>query len=247
MKKLRLHPSLVLVLTTLVLFTSCKKINEATDLGGGLVPEVDNINTFETTLAAEADNMLLADTGKLVYTDPVALGNISNDPEFGQTNASVYFQISPTTKYGTDPFTSKQNLTIDSVVLSLNYISGYGDTNSMQTVRVYEIAQTSPFNDTTIYLFNQPDIETTGAELGSATFTMSSLKDSIALIRKDTKRVANQLRIRLDNALGERFATYDSTTGANGAYHDDTLFKKLFRGFAIKADEGSGNGLAYFT
>jgi hypothetical protein len=238
--------SLALFLCSLVLLLSCRKINEATTLGDDLVPEVDNINTFETTFPVETNNVLLNDTAKLIYDDPVALGNITDDPEFGKTNAAVYFQVNPRV-YGTYPFTSKENLIIDSVVLSLAYIAGYGDTNSVQTVRVFEVAPTSPFNDTSFYSFNELDLETTGTELGSASFSIRSLRDSFPIIRKDTLRVGNQLRIRLDNALGERFASYVATNGANGAYYNDTIFKTLFRGLAVKADDGNGNGLAYFS
>lgn len=244
-KRTPLHLALVLLLTGFIFLPSCKKVNEATLLGGGLVPEVDNINTFEKSFETATDNIALADTNRLVYTDPVALGNITNDPEFGQTNASVYFQITPTSN-GTYPFVSKENFVVDSVVLALDYIGGYGDTVTPQTVHVYEVAQTSAFNDTTYYQFNHADFETTGAELGSAMFAMSSFKDSFSIIRKDTVHQANQLRIKLDNAFGERLASYDTTNGVNGGYRNDTLFKALFRGFALKADNGSGNGLAYF-
>jgi hypothetical protein len=194
-----LPTSLILIATTLLFFISCKKINEATTLVDELVPEADNINTFERTYPTETDNVMLNDTAKLVYSDPVALGTITNDPEFGQTAASVYFQINPSA-YGVYPFTAK-NPTIDSVVLSLDYLGGYGDSTIPQTVIVYEIAQTANFNDVTYYPFTNPDIETTGPSLGSATFLFNKLKDSISLIKEPTK-VANQLRIRLSNALG---------------------------------------------
>jgi len=244
------HISLQLVLIFLlagsVFLPSCKKINEATLLGGGLVPDVDNINTFAATLDVVTDNVYLEDSSRIIYTDPVALGAITNDPEFGQTKASVYFQVS-SPFYKNYPYVSRENFTVDSVVLSLDYLGGFGDTNSMQTVHVYEVSQNTTFNDTSYYRFNQPDFETTGAELGSATFAMSSLKDSMTLIRnKDTSHVANQLRIRLDNALGARLASYDTTNTPNGGYYNDTLFKALFRGFALKADNNGSNGLAYF-
>jgi len=246
-KPFSLPPSLILFVSIVLFFLSCKKIDEATTLGGDLVPEVDNINTFEASFQTETDNILLDanDTAKLGYGDAVALGTISSDPEFGRTAASVYFQVAPAT-YGTYPF-SAPNPQIDSVVLSLDYVSGYGDTTLPQRVRVYEIAQATGFNDTSYYPLNQPDFETTGAELGSALFTMSQLKDSFSIIRTDTQHVANQLRIRLNNSFGERLARYDTTTGVNGGYHNDTLFKSLFRGFAIKAEDGAGNGLAYFN
>ena len=40
----------------LILLFSCKKINDSTSLGGGLIPPVDNISTFDTTLEVHAFN-----------------------------------------------------------------------------------------------------------------------------------------------------------------------------------------------
>ncbi|NDE79058.1 MAG: hypothetical protein EB047_07635, partial [Chitinophagaceae bacterium] len=40
------------------------------------------------------------------------------------------------------------------------------------------------------------------------------------------------------------YLSYDTTQTANGGYRSDSLFKSLFRGFAILADN-VGNGLTY--
>ncbi len=89
--------SLVIALSVLffssLIFVSCKKINEATDLGGNLIPAVDNINTFEVSLETETNNLLLIDTTFLFHKDEVAVGNF-NDPEFGKTDGAAYFNIS---------------------------------------------------------------------------------------------------------------------------------------------------------
>ncbi|MEN9525507.1 MAG: hypothetical protein RLZZ256_891, partial [Bacteroidota bacterium] len=80
-------------LLTLVALSSCTRINESTQLGGDLIPPVDNINTFEAFLTTEADNRNLLDTTKVYFNDELALGHI-NDPEFGSTHADAYFNIS---------------------------------------------------------------------------------------------------------------------------------------------------------
>ena len=249
MKKLRLSFSpLVVVASAIVLFSSCQKINEATELGGGLVPEVDNVNTFETSFETITNNLLLNDTARLAFNDPVALGHISNDPEFGKTTANVYFSLSASS-YGTYPFTSKENLEIDSVVLSLSYTGSYGDAAALQTVRVYELPQTSSFSDTAFYKFVHPEFET-GLELGSKTFAINTLDDSVRQINyapRDTVKTANVLRIHLDEFLGYRFAALDTTSGSTGGFKNDSIFKKNFKGLAIKAEEGTGNGLAFFN
>ena len=237
---------LAFIICCTVLFTSCRKINEATELGSDLVPEVDNVNTFEKIFETETGNFLLNDTARLNFNDQVALGHIGADPEFGQTTANVYFSVSAPS-YGTFPFRSKDNIAIDSVVLSLSYTGSYGDVNSIQTVRVYELPQTSDFADTVRYRYIDPEFET-GIELGTKSFAINSLKDSIRLVHgRDTIRTANVLRIHLNTNLGERLASFDTARNANGGYYNDSLFKTLFKGLAVKAQQGSGNGLAYFN
>jgi hypothetical protein len=243
------HPVLsfiaIIALVAIVL-SACKKINELTELGGGLIPPIDNINTFETFLDIETDNQLFADTTKVYFDDDLTLGHISSDPEFGATHGDAYFNISrPGAMYY--PFINKDSVEIDSVILSLSYQGHYGDTNSFQTVRVFEIAQNAGFDDTTLYKYGNPDFVTTGPQLGSKTFQIKKLSDSILHIRKrDTTRLANIIRIPLSNQLGVRLAAYDTTNSANGGYRNDSIFKSLFRGFAVKPDH-SGNALAYFS
>ena len=238
-------PFIATVLAVAILFSGCRKINDATEFGGDLIPPVDNINTFETFLDIESDNLLYNDTNKVYFADLHALGYISGDTEFGTTKAESYFNISYP-NYLIYPFYNKDSVVaIDSVVLSLGYDSYYGDSNSVQTVRVFEIAQNAGFNDTSIFKYNQPDFLTTGSELGSKSFQVKNLNDTILHIRKrDTTKLVNVLRIPLVNTLGTRFRNYDTTFTANGGWRSDSIFKTLFRGLAIKADN-SGNALTY--
>ncbi|MFL5810407.1 MAG: DUF4270 family protein, partial [Flavisolibacter sp.] len=227
-------------------FLSCKKINEATELGSDLIPPVDNVNTFEVPLDALTNNLIYNDTTALSFFDEVAVGHL-NDPEFGTTHANGYFDISRGS-YGTYPFIAKHDsISVDSVILSMSYTSGYGDTSdaAQLSFRVFEIAQTSSpsgFNDTSFYKFSgTPDFPTTGGELGSKTFSFKSIRDTHYIVRTDTAKAVRVLRIPLSNSLGERFKNYDSTN----AYLSDSAFKTNFRGFAIKADN-IGSSLAYF-
>jgi hypothetical protein len=232
---------------------SCKKTNEATELGGDLIPAVDNIHTFEAFLPVETDNQLFSDSSKTTYLDDVAIGAITNDQEFGQTQASAYFNMAPTT-FGSYPFYKKDSVAgIDSIVLSLAYRTSYGDTNSTLNVHVFEIDPNADFRDTVktsgVYPVSVPDFATTGSELGSKTFTISSLKDTITLVqkRKDTLKTANVLRIRFNStALAERFKNDTSFAGPNATYYSAPNFYKIFKGLAVKADL-SGNALGYFT
>ena len=222
--------SLVLFFSSLI-FNSCKKVNESTELGGDLIPPIDNINTFEVALETETNNSLLTDTTLLLYGDRVAVGNMT-DPEFGKTEAATYFTMSSGV-YGKYPFISKEAaLTIDSVILSLAYTGAYGDTLSNQTLEIFELSPLATINTNTFYKYTDADFPTVATSLGSKAFNINSIKDSV-------------VRIRLNNSLGDRFASYDTTNTANGGFHNDSIFQTLFKGLAVKAG-APGSALTYF-
>jgi hypothetical protein len=243
------HKHLVITLgaiitSTLFLLNSCRKINEATTLGGGLIPPVDNINTFDTTLEVEAYNelfTLLNDSTRVSYNANQVLGYVSNDPLFGQTDARMFLELKPTSY----PFTFANlpdSVTIDSVVLILQSAGVWGDTNVNQTVNVYELDQANSFRNDTSYLVRQNNL-TYSHLLGSRTFAPSILNDSISAYL-DSNTV-NQLRIRLDNSFGTRLIKYD-TSAANNPYLTDSAFRTKFKGFALQAQAG-GNALMEFN
>jgi len=236
----------LLVVSFVIAFFSCKKINEATELGGDLIPAVDNVKTFEVSLEGQTNNLLYNDLDSMGFFDDAAIGHL-NDPEFGTTHANAYFDIGRFS-YGSYPFivTSKDSVVaIDSVILSLAYTGGYGDTSdaAQLTFRVFEIAQGPEFTDTSFYSFkNTNDFPTTGGQLGSKTFSFKSIRDTNTAIRPgDTVRTPRVLRIPLSNTIGDRFRNYDTAN----QYKTDTAFKAAFKGLAIKSDN-AGNSLAYF-
>lgn len=257
MKKFSLAFVLLIVSFTFI-FLSCKKINEATDLGGDLIPGVDNVNTFELNLNTITQNSILTsfiknDSGHRVgYSDLVALGDI-NDPEFGQVHANFSFNLSAPA-YGSYPFKPRPDSlpAIDSVVLSLRYAGAYGDTqsNGIQTVSVFEIPFTgagSGLRSDSVYRFNDPASDFTGSQVGTSVFTIRNLKDSSPVIEAyDTFKVANVVRIKLNPSLGTKLAQMDTAFGPNGGYNNDSLFRTIFNGLAIKATSG-GNALSYFN
>ena len=225
----------------LILLISCKKINESTTLGGDLIPAVDNINTFDTTLTVEAFNdtfSVLTDTTYYNSSYTQYLGHIENDPFFGKTDARLFLELKPPS-YKYTFINRPDSLQIDSVVLVLDYVETYGDTTVLQTVNVYEIPQSSEFGDTA-HIIRKSDFGKAGL-LGSRTFEPRFLNDSVKVYDDTT---ANQLRIPLDNAFGERLLKYD-TSGSNNAYFSDSVFRKFFKGFALESV--SGNAIMGFN
>ena len=171
-----------LFLSTFIL-TGCQKINDATTIGSGVIPAVDNISTFETNLYTETDNFLLSDSTRVLTTDVMALGHIQSDAMFGQVHADGYFSILPTNAM-IYPFYKKDSIVaIDSVILSMAYEGLYGDTNTTSTLRVFEISQRAGYVDTTLYRYDHPSFATTNQELGSKSFLLKRLKDTLTIIR----------------------------------------------------------------
>lgn len=251
----KFSPALVLLSVSFILaFFSCKKINEATDLGGDLIPGMDNVNTFDISLNAITQNSVLTsfiknDSGhRVAYNDLVALGQI-NDPEFGQVHANFSFSLSAPS-YKTYPFIPNKDTirAIDSVVLFLRYAGAYGDTlsNGTQSVTVHEIpftGLTTSLNEDSSYRFNDPASDFTGTQVGSSSFTIRTLKDSFTIVQAyDTFKVANVVRIKLDPSIGVKLAQMDTT----GGYKNDSLFKTIFNGLAVRTVSG-GNALSYFN
>lgn len=223
---------------------SCKKINEATDIGSDLIPVVDNVTTFETFLPVETYTDVFSagsfdDSTRLGPTEEHFLGTISNDPIFGKTQATIYMQLKPTFYPYNFSFKSIDSLiALDSVVMVLGYKETYGDTTVQQGVNVYELAQGNDFRYDSGY--NLRSTFTDAQFLASKTFFPSDLNDSIHL-QKST--VLNQLRIPMPASFGNRLIHYDTlSTGTNNAFRNDSLFNTFLKGFAIRPT-GTGNAI----
>lgn len=230
-------------IASFVILFSCKKINEATELGGGLIPTVDNITTFDTTLSVETYNdifALLNDSTQSFGSDEHFLGKIENDPIFGKTDARIFLELKPTS-YKYSFLNRPDSVHIDSVVLVLDYKETYGDTMVPQTINVYEVDQSSDFRVDSNYFINRNTFTYTNM-LGSKTIIPSQLKDSVKVYLDTTK---SQLRIPLSSSFANRIQNFDSTAGVNGAFYSDSAFRTKFKGFALQSVAG-GNAIMGF-
>lgn len=234
-------------LCILSLLAGCTKI-DTTDIGSGLIPSVDNVQTFETILGLVTENKLVADTTRMLDGEPHAIGLITNDPEFGKTEATSYISFTPSA-IRSYPFVKRDTVIIDSVVLSLAYSSTFGDSNAIQQFEVREIDNRFTKFEDSLYRIDANDFPVHDDMLGSAQVQFSKLNDSVRYRNaRDTIRTTNELRIQLDTAWARRFVNYDTTS--ESAYNNDTTFQdKFFAGVQIKSAEGqgSGNALAYFS
>jgi hypothetical protein len=246
-KKNILAPVLA-VLTIFFVYSSCTKIDTA-DLGNELIPAADNVNTFETVLDIITDNFRSSDdTTEMQYNLDHAVGIIENDPDFGRTDAALYFDISPSA-FKVYPFVKKDSvLTVDSVIVSLAFKNLHGDSNSIQRFEVFEINQTADFrySNTSDYKLNHPDFPVLSSALGGRTIDFKSLNDSVRYINgKDTIRTVNELRIPINPSFATRFINADTTN----AYSNDSIFKTYLKGLSVKINNAASpakNALAYF-
>jgi hypothetical protein len=226
----------------LLLISSCKKINEATDIGGDVIPVADGVNTFDTSLKVEIYDSIFdpeKDSVRVTYTDDHILGNIIMDPIFGKTNAKMFFQVRPEGfPWGFSGIYNKDSLHLDSVVLVLGWNGTYGDNSALQRVRVLEMDQSNVFKIDSFYLLGKQYFSYSNL-LGTKDFYPAQLKDSVKAFQDTT---AGQLRIKLDNSFGRRLLDYDTTN----AYASDSAFKTYFKGFAVDADVSFGNALMAF-
>ncbi|HEY0680294.1 MAG TPA: DUF4270 family protein [Chitinophagaceae bacterium] len=243
--------SVILPLTAFLLFLiACTRI-DTTELGDDLIPVVDNVNTFDTTLSVITDNRILADTFPVIGSDDIPVGEIYNDPEFGKTVANAFFTVYPDPTYGrpAHPFNAPDSVEgIDSVVLQLAVSGVYGDTNNVTTFFVQEISQSSAFKDSA-YLIGHGSFATDGV-LGSKAIDFTKFNDSLEITRKGvTEKVINVMRIPLATSLGVRFKNYVKDLTANGGFYNDSVFRTLFRGIAITVDSNNANNraLAYIN
>jgi Domain of unknown function (DUF4270) len=238
----RLISILLFVFSALAIYSSCSKINEATDLGDGIIPGVDGVNTFDTIISVDTYNSIfdpLKDSVRVGRTNDHILGNISSDPLFGKTNAKIFLEMKPEFyKWNFNGVYNKDSLQIDSVVMILGWKGTYGDTLSPVRVRVWEMDQSNDFRSDT-FLVLHTEYFTYSNLLGSKDILPYQLKDSVKAFRDTT---AGQLRIKLNNSFGRRLLDYDTTN----AYASDSAFKTYVRGLAIDADPAFGNALMAF-
>ena len=187
--------------------------------------------------------------GKIVSSDPVPTFRITtdsttsislrnrivgrlDDPFLGVSSTEVYMQFSLST---VEPVFD--NATLDSVVLILGYdsIGFYGEHDIAHRVEVLELVEDFPMVST----FNSDQTIATGNVIGSRVM-IPSFRDSVSITNHnddmDAAKVQPQLRIRLDNALGDALIT-DSTLILS-----NDNFRSFFKGIALSSEPQSGSG-----
>ncbi len=216
-------------------FSGCTRIT-STDIGAGLIPPIDGVITKDTLLDVITDSFDDLDSARLYAADNHLVGAITNDPLFGKTTASLFFEMKPAVYPYYIPG-NKDSLVVDSAVLILSYSGVYGDSTKPLTLRLSEIDKNTPLDPLISYAVNYPPASPVniGASMAApVTVDIRRLTDSV---NNRFENARNQIRIKLNSAQATRFIkSYDSTT----AYRSDSLFRTYFAGFALTADASGG-------
>jgi hypothetical protein len=252
----RFLPTAFLAASLLVIGYSCTKFDTTTQ-GADLVT-VDNLNTFQREFDVIATQGIFNNTNDstiLAKTENHVIGNITNDPLFGTTDARIYVQFKPTFypfDFGNLGDTVRNSLGtgFDSAFICLSYRGAWGDTASAITQR-FEVRAIDLLDldfrsktDTLRRLNYQPMVNST--LLGFANLNAQTIVSKKRLVYgKDS--VDNQIRIPLTGAgatLAASLYAQDSTSGGiNYGFKNDSLFRTKTSGFEIKVV--GGNTLYY--
>ena len=216
MKRL-LHCTLVLL--TCIFLSSCN--NQTSPIGLDLL---DNLvdSEFMDTVTVEAYSVL-EDTINTTNTSANILGHLS-DPVFGTSSAGIYTQLElsgSAVNFGDNP-------TIDSVVLTLQLSSYYGDTTSRVDIRVHEL--TESLDDEAQYF-----------QTSTATYSPTTLNNSTngytiqpgTAIVIDTGMYSAHLRIRLTQQFGQYLLNHQDDLNNN--------LKDFLKGLYIEAVGHTGS------
>ncbi|MEI7829047.1 MAG: DUF4270 family protein [Prolixibacteraceae bacterium] len=235
--------TLVGVVFIVSLFISgCKKGDES--LGKNLIPGSSLV--YSRNYSESGTIKAFTFTDDKIRVDRPAYNYIGsfNDPLFGRTDAGFAAQYRLTS----NPNYDKTSI-LDSLVLRLTYKRIYGDTATVQALKVYELTGDLEYDAKYMSSFNLKAIAST-TPLGSASFIPKFKTDSAK-----TDTTTQYVRFRLSSTLGNRLLKMDSLSMIS-----NEVFLKYFKGLYVEASSagrkgtliglsaaGSGIGIYYHT
>lgn len=218
--------SLFLSLLAVLILFSCKK--DPYQIGVDLLPPSDTINVKTTDTCTVTACTVRLDSIHTSNCAAFTLGSLQ-DPVFGNSTVGIYTQILPSStsvEFGTAPV-------MDSLILMLYYSAYYGDTTTMQRVRVWEIAQ--DLNIDSAYFSNR-QMQVYPNLLADMSFKPKP-KDSVTV---GTTKYAAHLRINLGK-ITSYFSNKLLTCPAS-VYSSSALFSIFMKGLYIESVPVSSGG-----
>lgn len=188
----------------------------------------DNLSLAKDTLHTKVFT-LYQDALESYGVSAGVLGTVT-DVNFGNSYASLYAQCG----LSSNNITFGDGKQLDSVVLTLRYLTTYGKFTQPLTVAVYEV--TDNMVDSFKYKTNDA-FSVAIPPIGTLNNWIPNLTDSVSTLQGN---VLPHLRVTLNKTFGEKILLADSLSLV-----DNTAFRQLFKGFYITtAGSPTGNGIA---
>lgn len=202
------------------LFSSCN--NDITNIGLGLNTELLGTDFTDTcTLTAYS---FFEDTINTTKLSANLIGSVT-DPVFGETQATTYAQFDLTgssVNFGEAPV-------IDSIVLTLQLASFFGDTTNGVAIRVYELDESF---DTSATYYNNSTLVRKSSTLNYQNENYIIHPNTAVVV--DTGAYSPHLRIRLKNSFGQYLLNNSDHMYSNNS------FKDFFKGLCLTAESHTG-------
>ncbi|MBZ0244086.1 MAG: DUF4270 domain-containing protein [Bacteroidales bacterium] len=224
-----------LVLSTtviaLLLTFSCSKKPER--IGDNLQPDQNNIQLFHTDTISIVAYSVAEDSIRTDSPSNILFGSMK-DPVFGTTTAGFFTQV----RLSSNGHNFGSNPQLDSLVLQLAYSGHYGDTTTVQTMRVYELEENINI-DSAYYSSRTLPV----GETDYASYEFAPLPKTPFAFGDDT--LVPLIRVPLttnSNALGEKILSASETD-----LESTDNFKAFFKGLYITPDPvATGGAISYF-
>lgn len=218
-------------LSVLFIGTFMSACNDESSLGLDLLPNVDGIGVFQLDTFSVVTYTVDEDSVESQFPSRKVFGMI-NDPVFGKAEAVTYFQ----TVLLTENVDLGQNITIDSLVLSLAIDNYMGDTTQPITITVYELDE-AMHPDSAYYTSRRLNFKPTPL----ATYSYLPRPKSITSVNEPALLGGDTLyqpliRIPLANELAQRIVAASGTADLA----NNTNFTNFFKGFYIKGEVNAG-------
>jgi hypothetical protein len=212
------------VVISFLLFACNKKPDQ---VGIGIQPTSEELSVIFDNSTGLLSHSLIEDSVRTdVNVIQTGMAGSMMDPVFGRTTAEIYSQFRLSENghnFGIDPV-------LDSLVLSLQYSSFYGDSMSSQTIRIYELDQ--DMDADSAYYSNQvvSDYE---IEIGTLTFVPKP-GDSVNV---GGEFMPPQLRIRLTDEFAQKIMDADENV-----FDDNENWLEFMKGLRISAEHATVDG-----
>lgn len=213
-------------------FTALTACEDPKDIGIDLQDENLIGTQFVDTLTIRTGTVLHGDS-ILSYRSSTALVGQYADPVLGTVRSVAFAEVSLN---GTN-VTLGENVTADSLVLTLDYGFKYADTLKTMQLNVHRL--TSAFDERTSYYTNTP-FSYDPNPIGTKTF-----QPRVEMVNKDDKptKTTRLVKVKLSNELASNFvAQSGQSTFANQAN-----FLNYFKGIALAVPEDENGSLVGFT